>query len=138
MAVRAIVLTAAFIVLGAIVYAMGVGRIAGIIRASGWTLLWMILLYGCHLVVRGFILWRSLPPNSLRLREVIRIRFAAEAVEMLTFTGPFLEEADKSTGEAMTKLWASQAHRKLPFRYGYPDASTNLHLMITQPAEPKP
>jgi hypothetical protein len=55
-----------------------------------------------------------------------------------TFTAPFLEEADKSTGEAMAKLWASQPHRKLPFRYGYPDADKNLHLMITQPAEPKP
>jgi len=55
-----------------------------------------------------------------------------------TFTGPFLEEADRSTGEAMAKLWASQPHRKLPFRYGYPDANANLHLMITQPAEPKP
>lgn len=55
-----------------------------------------------------------------------------------TFTGPFLEEADKSTGEAMAKLWSSQPHRKLPFRYGYPDANKNLHLMITQPAEPKP
>jgi len=55
-----------------------------------------------------------------------------------TFTGPFLEEADKSTGEAMAKLWSSQPHRKLPFRYGYPDANANLHLMITQPAEPKP
>jgi hypothetical protein len=55
-----------------------------------------------------------------------------------TFTGPFLEEADKSTGEAMEKLWSSQPHRKLPFRYGYPDANKNLHLMITQPAEPKP
>ena len=55
-----------------------------------------------------------------------------------TFTGPFLEEANKSTGEAMAKLWSSQPHRKLGFRYGYPDASANLHLMITQPAEPKP
>ena len=55
-----------------------------------------------------------------------------------TFTAPFLEEADKSTGEEMAKLWASQPHRKLPFRYGYPDAEKNLHLMITQPAEPKP
>src|SRR5204863_7928155 len=57
-----------------------------------------------------------------------------------TFTAPFLEEADKATGEAMGKRWSSQPRRKLPFRYGYPDANQNLHLMITQPqpAEPKP
>lgn len=54
------------------------------------------------------------------------------------FTGPFLEEADKLTGEAMAKLWSSQPYRKLPFRYGYPDANANLHLMITQPVAPKP
>ncbi|HWT45536.1 MAG TPA: lysylphosphatidylglycerol synthase domain-containing protein [Vicinamibacterales bacterium] len=117
MAVRAIVLTAAFIVLGAIVYAMGVGRIAGIIRASGWTLLWMILLYGCHLVVRGFILWRSLPPNSLRLREVIRIRFAAEAVEMLTFTGPFLAEPAKGWMFVRRGITLSDAAGAIAFEY---------------------
>ena len=36
----------------------------------------------------------------------------------------------------MAKLWSSQPHRKLPFRYGYPDSAQNLHLMITKPAEP--
>jgi hypothetical protein len=53
------------------------------------------------------------------------------------FTGPFLEEADKLTGEAMAQLWSSQPYRKLPFRYGYPDANAHLHLMITQPVAPK-
>jgi hypothetical protein len=117
MAVRAIVLTAAFIVLGAIVYAMGVGRIAAIIRASGWTLLWMILLYASHLVVRGFILWRSLPPDSLPLREVIRIRFAAEAVEMLTFTGPFLAEPAKGWMFVRRGITLSDAAGAIAFEY---------------------
>ena len=54
-----------------------------------------------------------------------------------TFTGAFLEEADPSTSEAMVKMWTSQPRRKLPFRYGYPDFEKHLHLMITQPAEPK-
>jgi hypothetical protein len=69
-------------------------------------------------------------------------RFAKKAgftqVTYGTFKAPFLEEADKTTGEAMAKLWSSQPRRKLPFRYGYPDAEQNLHLMITQPAESKP
>lgn len=55
-----------------------------------------------------------------------------------TFTAPFLEEASTATGEEMAKLWSSQPRRKLPFRYGYPDAEKHIHLMITQPAEPKP
>jgi hypothetical protein len=73
----------------------------------------------------------GIPPRYAKKAGFTQITYGA-------FTAPFLEEADKSTGEAMAKLWSSQPHRKLPFRYGYPDASQNLHLMITQPAEPKP
>ena len=49
------------------------------------------------------------------------------------FTAPFLEEANKEVGEAMVKLWSSQPHRKLPFRYGYPDFDKHVHLMTTEP-----
>jgi hypothetical protein len=49
------------------------------------------------------------------------------------FTAPFLEEANKDVGDAMVKMWAAQPHRKLPFRYGYPDADKHVHLMITAP-----
>lgn len=73
----------------------------------------------------------GVPPRFARKAGFVQVTYGR-------FTGPFLEEADKVTGEAMAKLWASQPHRKLPFRYGYPDANQNLHLMITQPAEPKP
>jgi hypothetical protein len=54
-----------------------------------------------------------------------------------TFKGAFLEEASPAVSDVMVKVWASQPHRKLPFRYGYPDSENNIHLMITQPAEPK-
>ncbi|HVK87071.1 MAG TPA: hypothetical protein VM513_23285 [Kofleriaceae bacterium] len=54
-----------------------------------------------------------------------------------TFAGAFLEEASPAVNEAMVKLWASQPRRKLPFRYGYPDAEKHVHLMITAPSEPK-
>lgn len=73
----------------------------------------------------------GVPPKFAKKAGFVQITYGA-------FTAPFLEEAEKTTGEAMAKLWASQPHRKLPFRYGYPDANQNLHLMITQPAEPKP
>ncbi|HEX2689098.1 MAG TPA: hypothetical protein VHN14_20895 [Kofleriaceae bacterium] len=73
----------------------------------------------------------GIPPRNARKAGFTQITYG-------TFTGPFLEEADKSTGEAMVKLWSTQPHRKLPFRYGYPDADKNLHLMITQPAEGRP
>ncbi|HEY0480475.1 MAG TPA: hypothetical protein VGD37_23325 [Kofleriaceae bacterium] len=73
----------------------------------------------------------GIPPRFAKKAGFVQVTYGS-------FSGPFLEEADKATGEAMVKLWSSQPHRKLGFRYGYPDASTAVHLMITQPAEPKP
>ena len=65
MPLRAAVLALAFVVLAAIVYAMGPARIAALILASGWTFLWMILLYSAQLSLRGWILWRTLPRGHL-------------------------------------------------------------------------
>jgi hypothetical protein len=117
MAARAIVLFAAFLVLGAIVYAMGPGRIVAIIHASGWTFSWMVLLYGTHIALRGAILWRSLPPRSVSLRDVLRIRFAAEAVEMLTFTGPFLAEPAKGWMFVRRGVTLADAAGAIAFEY---------------------
>jgi hypothetical protein len=51
------------------------------------------------------------------------------------FAGAFLSDANKDTSDAMVKLWASQPHRKLGFRYGYPDSEQAVHLMITAPTD---
>lgn len=50
-----------------------------------------------------------------------------------TFEEAFLEYAQGKNSQAMAELWAAQRKRKLNFRYGYPDANGNVHLMITQP-----
>jgi hypothetical protein len=49
------------------------------------------------------------------------------------FSGPFLA-AKVQVADAFRKLWASQPYRELDFRYGYPDASGQNHLLITRPA----
>jgi hypothetical protein len=54
-----------------------------------------------------------------------------------SFAGAFLAEANKDVSAQMVKLWAGQTHRKLAFRYGYPDSEQAVHLMITAPAETK-
>jgi len=54
-----------------------------------------------------------------------------------SFAGAFLAEANKDVSAQMVKLWANQTHRKLGFRYGYPDSEQAVHLMITAPAETK-
>lgn len=111
------------------------GKFSAITKAASY-LMWMDSFSDIRDLLLGNMVWMAsdstgVPPRFAKKAGFTQITYG-------TFTGPFLEEADKATGEAMTKLWSSQPHRKLPFRYGYPDANANLHLMITQPAEPKP
>jgi len=111
------------------------GKFAAMTKAASY-LLWLDGFSEIRDLLLANMVWMAsdstgVPPRFARKAGFVQITYGS-------FTGPFLEEADKSTGEAMAKLWSSQPHRKLAFRYGYPDASANLHLMITQPAEPKP
>ena len=111
------------------------GKIVAMTKAASY-LLWV----GSFSEIRDYLLanmvWMASDATGVPERYARKAGFTQ--ITYGTFTGPFLEEADKATGEAMAKLWSSQPHRKLPFRYGYPDANKNLHLMITQPAERKP
>ena len=50
-----------------------------------------------------------------------------------TFTGPYFIKDDKNTRAEFVKLWAGQPRRALPFRFGYPDATGQGHLMVTSP-----
>lgn len=111
------------------------GKFSAITKAASY-LLWLDGFSEVRDLLLGHMAWMASDSTGVAPRFAKKAGFVQ--ITYGTFTGPFLEEADKSTGEAMTQLWASQPHRKLPFRYGYPDANANLHLMITQPAEPKP
>ena len=111
------------------------GKFSAITKAASY-LMWMDAFSEIRDLLLANMAWMASDSTGVPPRFAKKAGF--RQVTYGTFTGPFLEEADKATGEAMTKLWSSQPHRKLPFRYGYPDANANLHLMITQPAEPKP
>jgi hypothetical protein len=50
-----------------------------------------------------------------------------------SFQGSFLD-ASPLYNEEFRKLWASEPHRKLPFRYGYLDASHSYHLIVMRRA----
>lgn len=66
-------------------------------------------------------------------------RFARQAGMKQTtygfFYGSFLG-ADETHNEDFRALWASQPRRRLPFRFGYVDASKRAHLLVTEPAAP--
>jgi hypothetical protein len=49
------------------------------------------------------------------------------------FTGPYFIQDAKNTRAELVKLWKSQPHRDLEFRFGYPDAEKHNHLMIMRP-----
>ena len=111
------------------------GKVAAMTKAASY-LLWMDSFSDIRDYLLGHMAWMASDSTGIPPRFAKKAGFTETTYG--TFTGPFLEEADPSTGEAMAKLWAGQPHRKVAFRYGYPDAAQNLHLMITQPAEPKP
>jgi hypothetical protein len=111
------------------------GKFAAITKAASY-LMWADSFAEIRNLLLDRMVWMASDSTGVPPRYAKKAGFTQRTYG--TFTGPFLEEADKSTGEAMAKLWASQPHRKLSFRYGYPDANANVHLMITQLAEPKP
>jgi len=56
-----------------------------------------------------------------------------EQVTFGDFTGTYFTPEGKDRQRELVKLWASQPHRELPFRFGYPDNAKHNHLMITRP-----
>ena len=61
----------------------------------GWRFLLIAAIYAVQVGVRAAALWRVMSESAVPYRDVLRIRLAAEAVETLTFTGPFLAEPAK-------------------------------------------
>jgi hypothetical protein len=115
--VRVVLLLVGIVVLCIVMYFMGVHQILAMVQRSGWSIAWMVVLYAVHIAIRGWVIWRSLPQPRLPLVETIRIRFAAEAVEMLTFTGPFLAEPAKGFMFIKRGVPAAQAAGVIAFEY---------------------
>lgn len=115
-------------------YLLAKGKFSAMTKAASY-LMWADSFSEIRDLLLANMAWMASDSTGMPPRYAKKAGFAQ--ITYGKFVGPFLEEADKLTGEAMAKLWSSQPHRKLPFRYGYPDAEKNLHLMITQPAEPK-
>ncbi len=110
------------------------GKIAAMTKAASY-LIWNGGFSGIRDYLLANMAWMASDATGIPPRWAKKAGF--EIVTYGTFKGPFLEEADQTIGEEFAKLWATQPHRKLPFRYGYPDSEKNLHLMITKPVEPK-
>jgi len=86
-------LAAGLAVLVVLVRQVGVGAVADLLRRTGPAVVIVSGLYLAHIAVRAAALWRSI--GTLRYTDVLRVRLSGEAIEMLTFTGPFLAEPAK-------------------------------------------
>ena len=111
------------------------GRVAVMTKAASF-LLWYDDFSQIRDYLLGHLAWMisdasGIPPS-----------FAAPAgYEQITygdFTGTYFTPEGRDRTRELVKLWASQPHRDLPFRFGYPDNARHNHLMITRPKRASP
>jgi hypothetical protein len=107
------------------------GKIAAMTKAASY-LIWNSYFSGIRDYLLANMQWMASDSTGIAPRHAKKAGFVQTTYG--TFTGAFLDDANKDTSEAMVKMWADQPHRKLPFRYGYPDIDKHVHLMITAPA----
>ena len=115
-------------------YLQARGKVSALTKAASY-LLWSDNFTEIRDYLLGNMAWMAsdstgVPPGAAKKAGFVQTTYGS-------FGGAFLDEANKDVGEQMVKLWANQPHRKLPFRYGYPDSNKAVHLMITAPAEAK-
>jgi hypothetical protein len=84
-----------FTVAAVLVWRAGPRFVWAMVLRTGWSFVPFIAIYVLHVALRAAALWRTLLDGGVRFADVLRIRLAGEAVEMLTFTGPFLAEPAK-------------------------------------------
>jgi hypothetical protein len=80
----------------------------GMLRQVGWSFPAVAAVYAGHVGLRAVALWRAILIGHVSYGEVLRVRLYGEAVEMLTFTGPFLAEPAK--GWLLTRRGLSATH----------------------------
>jgi hypothetical protein len=108
------------------------GPVVAITKAASY-LLW----YDGFGTIRDYLLdhmqWMASDSTGIPPRYAKKKGFAQTTYG--TFEGAYLPDAPDDMAETFRKLWQSQPHRKLPFRFGYPDSQGNVHMMITAPKD---
>jgi hypothetical protein len=92
---RAGILVGGAAVLVAVVMHYGPSQVAAMLWQIGWGFAVLTALRAGYVALRAGALWRVIPEGHLSFGEVWWIRLSTEAVEMITFTGPFLAEPAK-------------------------------------------
>jgi hypothetical protein len=93
---RYVLLAAGVALFGYLVHQLGPGAILETLGRIGWAGPILAALYALHQMLRAMALSASVVETRLRWRDALWIRLAGEAVQFLTFTGPFLAEPAKA------------------------------------------
>jgi hypothetical protein len=93
--VRTLLVIAGFTIIAVLVRRTGSHLVATMLVRVGWGIPAAMALYAAHVGVRAAALWRTVIRGRVRFVDVLWIRLSGEAVEVLTFTGPFLAEPTK-------------------------------------------
>jgi hypothetical protein len=78
-----------------LVWRAGPRLVLGMLTRLGWSVLALAGIYTMHLMIRAAALRRAILRSPVRYADALRIKISGDAVERLTFTGPFLAEPAK-------------------------------------------
>lgn len=129
-------------VIGVLTARVGPSVVLGMLHRVGWALWLVSALYAVHVALRAVALWRGLPDGTLPFEDVLRVRAAGEAVEVFTFTGPWLAEPAKGWLLVRYGLSATDAAGYIALEYLLYTlaaawmAALALVALVAQPASP--
>lgn len=95
-AIRVVLFLVGFGILAFLILELDIDEILRLVARTGWNFVVILLLYGGCQAARAGALWLCQPQAEVApYWNVLAIRISAEAVRLLTFTGPFLAEPSK-------------------------------------------
>ncbi len=114
---RLLLLAAGLTVVGVLVWHAGPRLILDMLLRVGWRVPIVAAIFALYLATRALALWRSVPCGSLRYSDVLRIRLSGDAIEVLTFSGPFVAEPAKGWLLAQSRLAPADAFAAVATEY---------------------
>ncbi|HEY6340573.1 MAG TPA: lysylphosphatidylglycerol synthase domain-containing protein [Bryobacteraceae bacterium] len=92
---RVVFLAAGCALFAVLLIRLGPGRIFDLLWEIGWWFLAILAIYFCFELVRALALRTCIVSGQVSYFDLMRIRIAGEALELLTFSGPMLSEPTK-------------------------------------------
>jgi hypothetical protein len=106
------------------------GKVAVVTKAASFLLWWDdFAIFRDYLT--GHLAWMI--SDASGIPPAYADRAGLEQITYGAFVAPYFIQDPNNVRATMARMWRSQPQRPLPFRFGYPDADKNNHMMITRP-----